>query len=67
MNNLLINHFIKVAILVTVWKIQGLCDCKNITATGGGIVKQGSNFDLVYHVGISWERCYWSWFTKENR
>ena len=35
---------------------------KNVTATGGGIVKPGDNLVLTYHVGEVWDRCYWFWY-----
>ena len=35
---------------------------KNVTATGGGIVKPGDDLVLTYHVGSAWDRCYWFWY-----
>ena len=35
---------------------------KNVTATGGGIVKPGDDLVLTYHVGAAWDRCYWFWY-----
>ena len=32
---------------------------KEVTATGGGIVKPGDDLVLTYHVGSAWDRCYW--------
>ena len=34
---------------------------KNVTATGGGIVKPGDDLVLTYNVGEAWDRCYWFW------
>ena len=35
---------------------------KNITATGGGVVKPGDDLVLTYNVGSVWDRCYWFWY-----
>ena len=35
---------------------------KNITATGGGVVKAGDDLVLTYNVGSVWDRCYWFWY-----
>ena len=34
---------------------------KNVTATGGGVVKPGDDLVLTYNVGEAWDRCYWFW------
>ena len=40
---------------------------KNISATGGGIVKEGGDLVLKYEVDRRWDRCFWYWYEDHDR
>ena len=60
------NLFLIAAAIIAAFQ-SGLVCSKNISATGGGVVRPGSDLVLKYEVDHRWERCYWYWFKEERR
>ena len=48
-----------------IWALLGLVASVSavhtVNATGGGVVKPGTDLVLTYNVGKPWDRCYWFW------